>query len=160
MFDSGGPVFYRQIRLGKNGKRFGMLKFRTMTIDKYSNSQEEGLLSENLKSGSRTIRIGNFLQRTSLDEIPQFWNVFKGEMSLVGPRPLLLSQLDMFDDKHLDDLKTVMPGITGLWQVNGTATIDSLIQLDQYYIKNWSLWLDIRILVKTITNVFRQTGAY
>ncbi|HEK24980.1 MAG TPA: undecaprenyl-phosphate galactose phosphotransferase WbaP [Hydrogenobaculum sp.] len=170
--DSEGPVFFVQERLGKNGKIFKCIKFRTM----YVNSQEilENFLKENKdaqlewqtfkklkKYDPRVTRVGRFLRKTSLDELPQIFNVLKGDMSLVGPRPYLPSEeKDMGDYK--DYILLTKPGITGLWQVSGRneLSFEERLKLDTWYVLNWSLWFDIVIILKTIRVVFKKEGAY
>jgi undecaprenyl-phosphate galactose phosphotransferase len=170
--DSEGPVFFVQERLGKNGKIFKCIKFRTM----YINNQEilENFLKENQdaqlewqtfkklkKHDPRITRVGRFLRKTSLDELPQIFNVLKGDMSLVGPRPYLPSEeKDMGDYK--DYILLTKPGITGLWQVSGRneLSFEERLKLDTWYVLNWSLWFDIVIILKTIRVVFKKEGAY
>jgi undecaprenyl-phosphate galactose phosphotransferase len=170
--DSEGPVFFVQERLGKNGKIFKCIKFRTM----YVNNQEilKNFLKENQdaqlewqtfkklkKYDPRVTRVGKFLRKTSLDELPQIFNVLKGDMSLVGPRPYLPSEeKDMGDYK--DYILLTKPGITGLWQVSGRneLSFEERLKLDTWYVLNWSLWFDIVIILKTIRVVFKKEGAY
>ncbi len=169
--DSSGPVFFGHERIGKGGKPFRCYKFRTMV----SNAAEvlEQLLENDpearsqwekdfkLKHDPRITRIGRFLRKTSLDELPQLWNVLKGEMSLVGPRPIITEEVEKYGDKSRYFFK-VIPGITGLWQVSGRNDIDynERVMLDEYYAKNWSLWLDIEILIRTFGAVLKRQGAY
>lgn len=165
--DSPGPVFYIQKRCGIKGKLFGMVKFRTM-IDNAEDLQKE-LLSKNEADGPlfkisddpRITRLGKILRETSLDEIPQLVNVLKGEMSLVGPRPLIMDEMK-FSQSWRDTRLSVKPGITGLWQVQGRseAPFHNWIRYDVNYVKNQSLWSDIKILLKTIKVVFKKVGAY
>ncbi|MCK9226052.1 MAG: exopolysaccharide biosynthesis polyprenyl glycosylphosphotransferase [Candidatus Muirbacterium halophilum] len=168
---SKGPVFYAHKRLGKNKKIFGCWKFRTMVLnadkileewlEKNPEIREEFYKDFKLKDDPRITSIGNFLRKTSLDEFPQLWNVIKGEMSLVGPRPIV--EKEVFKYKEWSDmLFRVKPGITGMWQASGRNDIeyDDRVELDMYYIKNWSLWLDIVIIIKTIIAVFMKKGAY
>jgi lipopolysaccharide/colanic/teichoic acid biosynthesis glycosyltransferase len=169
--DSDGPVFARSKRIGKGGKVFEMLRFRTKFIDgdkrqkkifaTRPNNDGEGIVIVKFRHDPRITRLGRILLKTSLDELPQILNVLRGEMSLVGPRPIPLAELEMFDDKYLDTIKSVQPGFTGLWQITGShGLIDSKIKLDEEYVKNWSLWLDIIILIKTPSAVLRTAGAY
>ena len=169
----GGPgaVFFGHVRIGMNGKPFKCWKFRTMV----HNSQDvlAHLLATNadaraewdkdfkLKNDPRITRIGHFLRRTSLDEIPQLWNVIKGEMSLVGPRPIIEEELERYGNR-VDFYLESRPGLTGLWQVSGRndTTYDERVALDAWYVKNWNLWYDIAIICKTIRSVTSGHGAY
>ncbi|WP_457643024.1 undecaprenyl-phosphate galactose phosphotransferase WbaP [Persephonella sp.] len=170
--DSPGKVFFIQERLGRNGKTFKCIKFRSM----YENSDEilKDYFRENpdakiewekykkLKGyDPRVTRIGRFLRKTSLDELPQIFNVLKGDMSLVGPRPYLPREVQDMGD-YIDIILMVLPGITGLWQVSGRSELDfeDRLKLDTWYVLNWSLWLDIVILFKTIKVVLKREGAY
>lgn len=165
--DSDGPAVFRQRRCGKDGVDFEMLKFRTMVKD--AHSQQKKLVDQKnvdgpmfkLLNDPRITRIGQFLRKTSLDELPQLLNVLKGEMSLVGPRPLVMDEMKFSPSWRSIRLK-VKPGITGLWQVQGRseASFHDWIRHDVYYVQNQSLWLDIKILLKTIGVVFRKVGAY
>lgn len=169
--DSKGPAIFGHTRVGKDGKSFKCLKFRTMVM----NSQKilDNLLLENpqlreewekdfkLKNDPRITRVGHFLRKTSLDELPQLINVLCGEMSLVGPRPIVSKEIEKYGI-HFNDYKMVPPGITGIWQVSGRNDIDygERVQLDVWYIRNWSLWMDITILFRTICVVLNRKGAY
>jgi len=165
--DSPGPVFFTDRRIGVGLREFGMLKFRTMVEG--AAEQQEGLEERNEAPGAlfkirrdpRVTRVGRVLRKLSLDELPQVLNVLRGEMSLVGPRPLPLRDYEMLDGWHRKRY-LVLPGITGLWQISGRSnlTFDDLVRLDFYYIENWSIWLDISILVKTPFAVFSGRGAY
>jgi len=165
--DSRGPVFFVDRRIGVGEKEFGMLKFRTMTADAAARQPE--LESENEAEGAlfkirddpRVTRVGRFLRRFSLDEIPQVGNVLRGQMSLVGPRPLPLRDYQLLADWHRRRYG-VLPGMTGLWQISGRSglSFDELVRLDFTYIENWSIWLDISIIVKTIPAVITRRGAY
>jgi Undecaprenyl-phosphate galactose phosphotransferase WbaP len=170
---SPGPVLFRQEREGPNGKRITMLKLRTMHRDaekllaEYLESNPEEKLNWlryfKLKKDPRVLRhIGWFLRRYSLDELPQLWNVLRGEMSLVGPRPFPYYHLDQFPASFRNLRASVMPGITGLWQVTARSDGDLKVQEveDTYYIRNWSPWLDIYILLRTIQTVLSAKGAY
>jgi Undecaprenyl-phosphate galactose phosphotransferase WbaP len=166
----GAPVFGHE-RVGQNGKKFQCLKFRTMVL----NSKEvlDHLLMTNaeakiqwdkefkLKDDPRITRVGKFLRKTSLDELPQLWNVVKGEMSLVGPRPVVTEELERFGE-DVDYYLLAKPGMTGLWQVSGRNDIDydTRVYLDAWYVKNWSLWNDFVILCKTVRVVLKRNGAY
>jgi len=163
--DSRGPVFFKQTRLGLNGKPFTMLKFRTMCSD--AEKKKRSLMEQNEMSGPvfkikedpRVTRVGKFLRKFSVDELPQFLNVLTGEMSLVGPRPPLPAEVSRFEPWQHRKL-SVRPGLTCLWQVNGRNSIDfeEWMLLDLHYIDNWSLWLDAKILAKTIPTVIRGSG--
>jgi exopolysaccharide biosynthesis polyprenyl glycosylphosphotransferase len=163
--DSEGPVFYSGLRVGKKGKTFRCHKFRTMVENADALQASLGYLNERDKilfkitNDPRVTRAGRYLRRFSLDEIPQFWNVLKGEMSLVGPRPAACSEYAHYDLEHLCRLE-VTPGITGLWQVAGRLdpSFDSYISLDREYVNNWSLGLDWKILCKTVGTVLAGTG--
>lgn len=167
----GGPALFRHERVGRNGRTFHCYKFRTMTVDAERRliellTNDPSLRAEwdrdhKLKNDPRISRIGRFLRRSSLDELPQLINVLKGEMSLVGPRPVVKSELAKYgEDAHY--YLMVPPGITGLWQVSGRNNLDygQRVYLDTWYVKNWSLWHDIAILFKTIRVVIRSDGAY
>ncbi len=165
--DSPGPVLYTAVRIGKNGKPFKMVKFRSMNIN--AEQQKEALQAHNqadgpifkMKDDPRTTRVGRWIRRLSLDELPQLINVIKGEMSLVGPRPPLAEEVAQYKPWHLQRL-SVIGGITGLWQVSGRSdlTFDELCLLDIYYIENWSLATDLRILLQTIPHALFGRGAY
>ena len=165
--DSRGPVFFRQARRGRGGSTFRIAKFRTMTADAETQRFDLGQLNEvtgplfKMRSDPRITRVGGFLRRTSLDELPQLWNVLRGDMSLVGPRPFVIHEADQivgWAGRRLD----ITPGITGPWQVMGRndLTFDEMTTLDYVYVTNWSLWWDIKILVKTIPAVLAKKGAY
>ncbi len=165
--DSPGPVIYKAIRVGKNGRSFPMYKFRSMVVD--ADRRKESLKQYNqadgplfkIKDDPRMTRVGRFIRRLSLDELPQLYNVLLGQMSLVGPRPPLAEEVAMYKPWHKQRL-SVIGGITGLWQVSGRSdlTFDELCLLDIYYIENWSLALDIRILLQTIPHSLFGRGAY
>jgi exopolysaccharide biosynthesis polyprenyl glycosylphosphotransferase len=164
---SRGPVFYRDQRIGLGERPFGMMKFRTMYAD--AAERQDALEAANEASGPlfkikddpRVTRVGRFLRRFSLDELPQVLNVLWGEMSLVGPRPLPIRDYDQLQPWHRKRY-LVLPGMTGLWQVSGRIDLsfDDLVRLDFYYIENWSIWLDITILAKTLPAVLARRGAY
>jgi exopolysaccharide biosynthesis polyprenyl glycosylphosphotransferase len=165
--DSPGPVFYRQERVGKHGRRFNMLKFRSMRPDAdkllvllREHNEASGPLFK-MRRDPRVTRVGRILRRLSLDELPQLLNVLKGEMSLVGPRPPLPSEVAEYEDWQFGRLRAV-PGITGLWQVSGRSEVpfQDMVRLDLHYIRNWSLGLDLEILVRTIPAVLTSRGAY
>mgnify|MGYP001126053881 CR=1 FL=1 len=165
-----GPAIYSHKRIGKNGKEFNCYKFRTMYIDadkrlkeileKDPLKREEWQKYWKLKDDPRVTKIGKFLRKTSLDELPQIFNVLKGEMSLVGPRPYLPREWDYIKDES-PIIHALPPGITGLWQVSGRNNNDYnyRITMDAWYVKNWNLWLDIVILIKTIKAVMKREGA-
>jgi exopolysaccharide biosynthesis polyprenyl glycosylphosphotransferase len=165
--DSSGPIFYRDRRVGLAERQFGMFKFRSMYVD--AGERQAGLEASNEASGPlfkikddpRVTRVGSFLRRYSIDELPQVLNVVRGEMSLVGPRPLPLRDYVQLEDWHRKRY-LVLPGMTGLWQVSGRIelTFDDLVRLDFYYLENWSIWLDISILTKTLPAVLARRGAY
>jgi len=164
--DSPGPVFYRAQRTGRKGRTFTCYKFRTMCVNadklreelKHRN-ERDGILFK-ITNDPRITRVGRFLRKYSLDELPQFYNVLRGDMSLVGPRPPLASEVEQYDIAHLRRLD-VLPGITGLWQVEARQdpSFDSYISLDTAYVENWSLWLDLKILLRTVGVVFSGTGS-
>jgi len=165
--DSGGPVFFVDRRIGVGEREFGMLKFRTMILDAPSLqpalegvNEAEGALFK-IRDDPRVTRVGRFLRRFSLDEIPQVVNVVKSEMSLVGPRPLPLRDYELLEDWHRARYR-VLPGMTGLWQISGRSglSFDDLVRLDFTYLENWSIWLDVTIIAKTIPAVISRRGAY
>lgn len=167
----GGPAIYGHVRVGKNGKSFKCLKFRSMVInskevltDILANDPEaraEWDLNFKLRNDPRVTKIGAFLRHTSLDELPQLFNVLKGEMSLVGPRPIITEELERYNDEVGYYLLS-KPGMTGLWQVSGRSDVDyeTRIYFDVWYVKNWSIWNDIAILFKTVSVVIKKDGAY
>ncbi len=177
---SEGPIIFRQERIGQFGSKFIFLKFRSMYINNDDSIHREyikKLITENkfseegsagngpvykIKGDPRVTSIGRYLRKTSLDELPQFFNVLRGEMSLVGPRPAIPYELDSYDMWHRHRLLQVKPGITGLWQVKGrsSTTFDDMVRLDLKYIREWSLWLDIKLLFLTPLAVFKGKGAY
>jgi len=164
---SPGPVLYRQVRTGRYGKPFVIYKFRTMYTD--ADERRTALAARNeadgplfkMRDDPRITRVGGLLRRTSLDELPQLFNVVKGDMSLVGPRPFLeveSARIDGFATRRFD----VLPGITGLWQVSGRSelTYDDLRFLDSLYVTSWSFWWDLRILAQTFRSVLARRGAF
>ena len=164
MLDSRGPVLFRQQRVGHRGRVFGMLKFRTMVPD--AERRREALLAQSTETGwlhlehdPRITRVGRVLRHTSLDELPQLWNVLKGEMSLVGPRPLIPTEdanLVGWARARLD----LVPGVSGLWQVAGRTSLPfpEMIRLDYLYVTNWSLWRDMRLMLRTVPAVLMRRG--
>jgi exopolysaccharide biosynthesis polyprenyl glycosylphosphotransferase len=165
--DSEGPAFFKQVRVGRDGRYFTCWKYRTMNADAEAKRAELEHLSEGpgllfkLKEDPRITRAGRFLRRYSLDEIPQLWNVLKGEMSLVGPRPAVPGEVEQYDDWVRNRLR-VKPGMTGLWQVSGRTetTFSDYIRFDLFYIQNWSLSLDLWILWRTFRAVITAEGAH
>ena len=166
--DSPGPVLFRQRRTGLGGRPFRILKFRTMVdgaealkpaLAHLSYSADPRLFK--IRADPRVSRVGHWLRRWSLDELPQLWNVLRGEMSLVGPRPFVETDLEYYEARHFGRL-VAKPGITGLWQVNGRSDIvdfEEVVALDTRYVREWSLWLDLKILFRTIPVVVRRKGA-
>lgn len=165
--DSRGPIIFRQKRLGRNGKPFLAYKFRSMREGAEEEQTQLNNLNEatgplfKIRDDPRLTRVGKIIRRASLDELPQLLNVLKGEMSLVGPRPPIISEVEQYADWHKQRLD-VAPGVTGLWQVSGRSelTFDEMVMLDIYYIENWSPWMDFWILVKTVPMVLLARGAY
>jgi exopolysaccharide biosynthesis polyprenyl glycosylphosphotransferase len=167
--DTRGPVFFSQERVGLGGRRFRMLKFRTMRVG--ADAEKDALQHLNqsgdprvfkIENDPRVSRVGGFLRRWSLDELPQFVNVIAGDMSLVGPRPVPEEDFVDYEDHHFRRLGA-KPGITGLWQVKGRSSVSDFeerVRLDTEYIDRWSIWLDLKILLSTVPAVMRRTGAY
>ncbi|MGI6677918.1 MAG: sugar transferase [Dehalobacterium sp.] len=167
--ESKGPAFFAQDRMGLNGRVFKLYKFRSMTVD--AEKKKKDLMNQNeiknglmfkMKEDPRVTNVGKFLRATSLDELPQFFNVLKGEMSLVGTRPPTLDEVAKYDNHHWRRI-SIKPGITGMWQISGRSQItdfEEIVKLDIKYIDNWSLWLDLKIIYKTILVVFKKSGAY
>jgi lipopolysaccharide/colanic/teichoic acid biosynthesis glycosyltransferase len=170
--DSPGPIVFRQLRRGYRGRLFWVLKFRTMVVDaeqrledlEKKNESAGGVLFK-LRDDPRVTPLGRFLRRSSLDELPQLINVLRGEMSLVGPRPLQLRDSDKLQslDSHGYACRLqVMPGLTGPWQVGGRSEVDysDMVRLDREYVQNWTLWGDLRIILRTFVVVLLGRGAY
>ena len=169
--DSPGPVIFKHRRIGKNGKEFNCYKFRSMCVD--AKERLEQLLKTDpkakaewekdfkLKNDPRITKSGAFLRKTSLDELPQIFNVLKGEMSLVGPRPIIKDEMIRYGE-YINDYLMVKPGITGMWQVSGRSDTDykQRVQLDSWYVRNWSIWLDAMLLWRTGKTVLSKKGAY
>jgi exopolysaccharide biosynthesis polyprenyl glycosylphosphotransferase len=163
--DSRGPVFFRQHRIGRDGHAFEMLKFRTMGVD--AEAQKAALREKNeaasglfkIAEDPRVTRVGRLLRRTSLDELPQLWNIMTGHMSLVGPRPLVPDEDEKIEGWHRTRLQ-LDPGMTGFWQVSGSSRIPlpEMVKIDYLYGANWSLWLDVKILLRTVTYAVRRRG--
>ena len=164
--DSDGPVFYVSERIGKRGRVFPCFKFRTMVKDAEKKKRELAALNERdgilfkVSNDPRVTRIGRILRKYSLDELPQFFNVFRGEMSVVGPRPPIATEVEKYELEHFRRLE-VMPGLTGLWQVHARqdSSFARYIELDTAYVENWTFWLDVKILMRTAHVVVRGTGA-
>ena len=168
---SPGPIFFSHRRISRHGAFFSMWKFRTMVnnsqqlLDDYlaahPEARAEWRKTHKLKNDPRVTPLGNVLRRTSLDELPQLWNVFTGSMSLVGPRPIVAAEVEKYGP-YFADYCLVKPGVTGLWQISGRSqtTYPERVQLDRRYAHNWSLFGDIRILFKTLTSVVNRDGAY
>ncbi|PGT18406.1 multidrug MFS transporter [Bacillus cereus] len=168
--DNKGPIFFKQIRIGKNGKEFYIYKFRSMVINAEEKLRGNEVLykkyiDNNYKlepsEDPRITKVGQFLRRTSLDELPQFLNVLKGDMSLVGPRPVVQEELVEYG-KRKNEFLSVKPGLTGYWQVSGRSDVGypERVDLELYYVYNASLWLDIKILLLTVKDVLVGRGAY
>ena len=166
-FDSPGPLFFGQTRVRENGRRFICWKFRTMCVD--AEAQKTKLMARNemngaifkIKEDPRITKVGKFLRKTSLDEFPQFWNVLKGEMSLVGTRPPTPDEVASYQDWHHKRI-AIKPGISGMWQVSGRNQIkefDDIVRLDLIYIETWSIWLDLKIIMKTPLAMLTRHGA-
>jgi lipopolysaccharide/colanic/teichoic acid biosynthesis glycosyltransferase len=165
--DSPGPILFRQVRVGRHGKPFTFYKFRSMRADAEAELDNLRELNEasgplfKIRDDPRQTRVGRFIRRTSLDELPQLFNVLGGDMSLVGPRPGLPSEVVQYQDWQRRRLE-IQPGITGLWQVRGRSdlTFDEMVMLDIYYGENWSLGIDVQTLVRTIPQILFGDGAY
>jgi Undecaprenyl-phosphate galactose phosphotransferase WbaP len=169
--DSTGPIFFAQKRVGKDGREFTIWKFRTMVVNaeqvfkeylqKHPSHQTEWKENQKIKNDPRITVIGKLLRRLSLDELPQFINIFKGEMSVVGPRPIVQEEIPYYGNNYRLYTR-VNPGLTGLWQVSGrnNLTYEERVTLDEYYVRNWSVWMDIYILATTIKAVLTGKGAY
>lgn len=165
-----GPMFFKQERIGKNGKKINVYKFRSMVIDAEQKLKENKILYQKYLKNNykleqdedpRVTKFGGFIRKTSLDELPQFINVLKGEMSLVGPRPVVIEELEEYKEKK-DEFLSVKPGITGYWQASGRSEVGypERVDLELYYIYHKNLFLDIKILLKTLFNVITSKGAY
>jgi exopolysaccharide biosynthesis polyprenyl glycosylphosphotransferase len=163
---SEGPVLFSQARVGLGGERFVLWKFRTMTVDAEAHLEEILHLNEHdgvlfkLRNDPRVTQLGRVLRRWSIDELPQLWNVVRGDMSMVGPRPPLPREAERYDD-HVRRRLLVKPGLTGLWQVSGRTALswEESVRLDLHYVENWSLSMDAMILAKTLSAVVRGQGA-
>ena len=155
--DSRGPVIFKQVRGGYQGRHFKIYKFRTMCV----NAENKGMGYKTKNNDPRITKVGSFLRKTSIDELPQLINVLKGDMSIVGPRPALPVHTDNYDDHQRQRLK-VKPGITGYAQIKGRNELswDEKIEFDIFYVKNFSLWLDLKIIIKTLFVIFKFNGIY
>jgi len=168
---SPGPIMYSQERIGRHGRRFRAWKFRSMVpnadqvlndlLEKDPEMRKEWEADHKLKNDPRITWIGNLLRKTSLDELPQLWNILKGEMSLVGPRPIVEAEIEKYAEQY-EQYVAVLPGLTGLWQISGRnkTTYPQRIEYDAYYVRNWSLWLDLHILICTVRVVLLREGAF
>ena len=168
---SAGPGFYAHRRLGQRGEIFTAWKFRTMYrdadevlrrhLERNPERQEQWERDCKLKDDPRVTWIGRLLRRTSMDELPQFWNVIRGDMSLVGPRPIVSAEVDKYGSRY-SLYQKVRPGLTGMWQVSGrnNTSYEERVQFDEYYVRNWSIWLDLYILSRTVRAVVTGEGAY
>lgn len=168
--ENDGPLFYSQKRIGKNGKYFKLYKFRSMCKDADDKlarylAQNEEIRKEfketqKLQNDPRITKLGNFLRKTSLDELPQMINILKGDMSFIGPRPIVDGEIDKYENNK-EKFLSVKPGLTGYWQVNGrsTTTYEERMKLELYYVDNQSLWLDVKIFFKTFVTVLKKEGA-
>lgn len=170
--ESDGPLFYTQKRIGKNGKYFKLYKFRSMCKDaedklavylaENEEAREEFKKTQKLQNDPRITKMGKVLRKTSLDELPQMINILKGDMSFIGPRPVIDGEIERYEEiGKKDKFLSVKPGLTGYWQVNGrsTTSYEDRIKLELYYVDNKSLWLDIKIFLKTFISVFKGEGA-
>ena len=163
--DSRGPVFFRQLRVGQHGERFHMLKFRTMVPDAEAlkdslrdrNEAQDGMFK--IADDPRVTRLGGLLRKSALDELPQLINVLRGEMSLVGPRPLVIEEDQRVEGWHRRRLE-LMPGMTGHWQILGPVRVplSEMVAIDYLYVANWSLWKDVKILLRTVPHVLGRRG--
>lgn len=171
VLDTRGSVIYGQTRIGQGGRKFKAYKFRTMVshadrilqdyLDKYPRLQAEWLATHKLKQDPRITRVGSILRKLSLDELPQLWNIIIGDMSLIGPRPIVEAEIEKYGD-CFELYKQVRPGLTGLWQVSGRSdtSYERRVELDEFYILNRSFKLDIQIILKTVSVVLNRKGAY
>jgi exopolysaccharide production protein ExoY len=173
LYSSPGKIFYSHIRIGKGGKSFRCYKFRTMyknadqrlqeILNSNSDLKKEWESCYKLKQDPRVTPFGRFLRKTSLDELPQFWNVIKGDLSVVGPRAVVQEELDKFFGPKAQKILSIRPGLTGLWQISGRSDIhcyQKRIELDEYYVDHYSLLLDLKLIVKTIPSMICAKGAY
>jgi exopolysaccharide production protein ExoY len=170
-FSSKGPIFYKHKRIGLHGRTFTIYKFRTMKVDAdqillhhllaNAAAQREWMLKQKLCDDPRLTPCGRFLRTASLDEFPQLWNVLRGDMSLVGPRPIIHAERERYGERFFF-YTAVVPGLTGLWQVSGRCNVSYSMRicLDEQYVREWSIYQDLRILLKTPLTVWRREGAY
>ena len=167
LIESPGPLIFRQKRVGKNGRIFYMYKLRSMYPD--AEARKAALMKENemkglmfkMENDPRITKVGKIIRKLSIDELPQFWNILRGDMSLVGTRPPTLDEYEQYESHHKRRL-SLKPGLTGLWQVSGRNTIDDfeeVVKLDLQYIDNWSIWEDLRIILKTVYVVIARKGS-
>jgi Undecaprenyl-phosphate galactose phosphotransferase WbaP len=171
LLTSPGPIFFSHRRICRNGGFFSMWKFRTMctnsaeVLERYlathPDARKEWLANHKLRQDPRVTRLGDFLRRYSLDELPQIWNVLTGKMSMVGPRPIVAAEVEKYGDRFCC-YASVKPGVTGLWQVSGRSRLsyDERVALDCQYAQEWSIWMDIKILSRTFASVVNSDGAY
>ena len=167
--DSPGPILFKQTRVGQNGRHFKMYKFRSMYIDAEERKKElleqnelEGGVMFKIKDDPRITRVGKFIRKTSIDELPQFFNILGGSMSLVGTRPPTLDEVEKYETSQWRRI-SIKPGLTGMWQVSGRSNIksfDEIVELDTEYIDNWTLGMDIKIIFKTILVLLKHDDAY
>lgn len=169
--DTPGPILFSQTRIGKGRRRFRLWKFRSMAADAddvFSKHLEENaryrsewLSTHKLKNDPRVTRVGRLLRKSSLDELPQLWNVIRGDMSMVGPRPIVEAEIPKYGPAY-SLYSQVLPGLTGLWQVSGRTDVSypERTELDSAYIRSWTLWTDVKLLLKTVPVVFHGHGAY
>ena len=169
--DNKGSVFFAHRRVGRNGKEFPCYKFQTMVsnadevlvrhLSENAAARKEWESSFKLTNDPRVTRLGAFLRKTSLDELPQVFNVLKGEMSLVGPRPIVRAEVEKYGE-NIREYYMVRPGITGMWQTSGRSdtTYEERVAMDTWYVRNWSVWIDMKYLVKTFGAVLGKKGAY
>ncbi len=166
-----GPIFFRHERIGRDGRRFGLWKFRSMVVnadalledylDRHPERRLEWIAKHKLKNDPRTTRVGRFLRRTSLDELPQIWNILRGDMSMVGPRPIVAAEVEKYGSAY-ELYSQVAPGLTGIWQVSGRNSTSYVerTQIDSDYIRGWTLMGDLKILLRTIPVVLGHRNAY
>lgn len=171
VLETPGPVFFGHTRIGRGNRRFRLWKFRSMVVnsedvlraylEKRPDLATEWNATHKLKDDPRVTRVGRFLRRRSLDELPQMWNVLRGDMSLIGPRPIVEDEIPKYG-AAFDLYRRVRPGLTGLWQVSGRSDTSyrKRIELDSRYIRSWSIWLDLRVIWKTVGVILRAHGAY
>lgn len=169
--ENDGPLFYEQLRIGKNGKEFRFFKFRSMVmnadekleeyLEQNEDARQEYKKYKKLKNDPRITKLGDFLRKTSIDEVPQFINVLKGDMSLVGPRPYLYREIKDMGEENYNKIISVKPGLTGYWQVNGRSETDfnTRMKMDMDYIHDRTLWKDTKFLIKTFLKIFVKEGA-